>query len=193
MLTIIDTYNCVHAGSAFGGSAYGLTVRRLCEMIERYPKAQRVTLVLDGRAKPDEPSENEFPAITLKYSGTGVTADAVIAQLVEKKPRQATIVVTNDKAVQRHARANRAAVVGCETYLQTLMNLRAAQRAAKRAREPAAKSGATMSASERDAWMRAFGFDLRGTPAAAPIAAPTEEPTLTEADLHRLMGRIDPL
>src|SRR5205809_3939675 len=107
MRYVIDTYNLVHAAAAMGGPLGGMTVRKLCQYLAAAPSATKATLVLDGRAKPDEPSLNEFPDITLTYSGTGVKADEVIAQLVERGAnRRKMTVVSNDGEVARHARRN---------------------------------------------------------------------------------------
>ena len=72
---VVDTYNLLHAAAPLGGAVAELSVRKLCQFIAAAPGKFKATLVLDGRAKPDEPSPNEFPDIPLVYSGAGVTAD----------------------------------------------------------------------------------------------------------------------
>src|SRR4051812_15308281 len=121
MRYLIDTYNLIHAGVATGGPLGDLTVRKLCRYLSAAPAALKATLVMDGRAKPDEPSMNEFPDITLLYSGAGVTADAVIGQLVEvSTTRKKLTVVTNDRAVALHARRHFSNAMSCEQFLRMI-------------------------------------------------------------------------
>ncbi|HEY4328593.1 MAG TPA: NYN domain-containing protein, partial [Phycisphaerae bacterium] len=94
---LVDTYNLLHAAISSGGPLSDLNVRRFCQYLAATPVSVKATLILDGRAKPDEPSENEFPDISLVYSGTGVSADTVIAQMVERSTtRKKLTVITND-------------------------------------------------------------------------------------------------
>ncbi len=137
MLYLIDTYNLLHAAAGFGGMASDLTVRTLCQFIVAATgssgrgSGMRVTLVLDGRSKPQEPSENEFPDITLVYSGIGITADTVIGQRVERaKSRKKLTVVSNDREVTRHARRHFAGAMSCEAFLKLLTRRAPRQRAA---------------------------------------------------------------
>src|SRR5579875_318703 len=98
-----------------GGAFTGLTIRALCQWITASPRQISATLILDGRPKPDEPSENEFPHLTLTYSGAGVKADTVIGQLVERSGNKKKLtVVTNDRAVALHARRHYANAMSCE-------------------------------------------------------------------------------
>src|SRR3954465_13248023 len=118
MRYVIDTYNLIHAAAGKGGTLSNMTVRKLCQYLAASPASIKATLVLDGRAKPDEPSENEFPDMTLTYSGTGVPADAVIAQIVERSAhRKRLTIVSDDREVVAHARRHYVRAMGCDEFL----------------------------------------------------------------------------
>jgi predicted RNA-binding protein with PIN domain len=153
---LIDAYNLVHAAAALGGPLRPMTIRLLCRYLAA--AGYRATLVLDGRAKPDEPGPAEFPQLTLTYAGTGVSADNVIAQLVELSPhRRKVTVVTNDRAVALQARSCFANAMGCEQFLKELTEGRPAL-----PDEPDAKHTGTATKGEADLWMQEFG--LAGDP-----------------------------
>ena len=124
MAYILDTYNVIHAGIAMGGAMSGLTVRGLCQWIVASPQRLKVTLVLDGRAKPDEPSENEFPEVDFVYSrapgwsrGYGDRPDGGARSGNKKK----LSVVTNDRAVALDARRHFAQAMSSESFLRMLI------------------------------------------------------------------------
>ena len=180
---LLDTYNVIHAGSAMGGAFANLNVRRLCQWIVAAPKRQKTTLVLDGRAKPDEPSENEFPELELRYSGTGISADKVIGQVIDRaKNRKALTVVTNDRAVATHARMNYAAAISCEAFLSSLL---AAHQSA-RSTHPPHKLGAPRSPGETDHWLKEFGLSAPLDPPKPPPKTAEEE--IDNLDMDQLMG-----
>jgi hypothetical protein len=182
MAVIIDTYNCVYAGAAMGGALDHLSVRTLCRWIVAAPRREKTTLVLDGRAKPEEPSENEFPDLHLVYSGTGIKADLVIEQMVERSGRSAALtVVTDDRALGRAVKGLGAKVVPCEVYLKGLMGHR---KGGGRA-EPGKKAAGTASAGETDAWLDEFG--ITGVP--RKVEKPREqEPGIEDLDIEDLLG-----
>ena len=187
MRYLIDTYNLLHAGIATGGPLGDLTVRKLCRYLSAAPTHVKATLILDGRAKPDEPSINEFPDITLLYSGTGVTADAVIAQLIEGSPvRKKLTVVTNDRAVALHARRHFSHAISCEQFLRQLTEYTPV--AAPPQDDPAHKSSGTPTPGESDHWMKEFG--LTGDPNPKPRIAPSkrDEDPLADINIEDLLG-----
>jgi len=178
MRYIIDTYNLVHAASAMGGPLTGMTVRKLCQYLAAAPSSFKATLVLDGRAKPDEPSENEFPDIQLIYSGTGVPADTVIGQIVERSTsRKKITVVSNDRAVASHARGLYAHAISCEQFLDQLTRYN--PRAARDAMPPKKTAGIDTQG-ESDHWMQEFGFSGDSSP------APSRPKPATDSDLGGL-------
>jgi predicted RNA-binding protein with PIN domain len=180
---IVDTYNAVHAGLAMGGAMSGLTVRKLCQWIAASSSAGKVTLVLDGRAKPDEPSANEFPGIAFVYSGTGVTADAVIGQMVERSGnRKKLIVVTNDRAVALQARRNFANAMSCEAFLSQLIGAKTSGETGKVL--PPHKIQGTGTVGETEHWMKEFG--IAPEPKAAPKMPTGDE--IEDLDIEDLLG-----
>jgi hypothetical protein len=157
MRYILDTYNLIHAASNMGGPLTGMTVRRLCQYLAASPAHLKATLVLDGRPKLNEPSENEFPDFTLVYSGTGVSADLVIGQIVERAAsRKNMTVVSDDREVIRNACALYARVMGCESFMRQISQYNA--RAAADALPPK-KTAGTPTTGEADHWMKEFGFE----------------------------------
>ncbi len=192
---LVDTYNLVHAAATMGGILGDMSVRKLCRLISATGSSIRVTLVLDGRAKPDEPSENEFPDISLVYSGSGITADAVMAQMVEKaKNRRKWTIVSNDRAVVLHARRHFASAIGCESFLLRLTQN--SPRSSDSALPPRKITG-TPTTGESEHWMREFGLEL---PPDAPSPAPptrgpgptpsakTGDPEIDDLDIEALLG-----
>jgi hypothetical protein len=185
---VVDTYNLLHAAAPLGGAVAELSVRKLCQFIAAAPGKFKATLVLDGRAKPDEPSPNEFPDIPLVYSGAGVTADAVIAQLVERAAsRKKLVVVSNDRAVAGHARRHYAAAIGCDEFIRRLTqyNARAAAPAL-----PAKKVTGTPTTGESDHWMKEFGLGGGEGEGAKPPQRPTPtgNPEIDDLDIEGLLG-----
>jgi predicted RNA-binding protein with PIN domain len=171
---LVDTYNLVHAAAAMGGPLADMTVRKLCTYLRASAASVKVTLVLDGRAKPDEPSENEFPDVALVYSGAGVTADAVIAQRVEQATsRKKLTVVSNDRAVAAHARRHHAAAISCETFLRQLTQYN--PRIGAKDSLPPRKVTGTPTPGESDHWMKEFGLQ--------PPDAKKEEPRKVDPEL----------
>jgi hypothetical protein len=183
MRYLIDTYNLVHAAANQGGPLTGFTVRKLCQYIVGSPTAIKATLVLDGRPKPDEPWENEFPDINLVYSGAGVSADAVIAQTIERAapPRKKLTVVSDDRAVILHARKNYAHVLSCDQFLQLLTEHN--PRAALDAMPPKKVTGKS-TAGEADHWLKEFGFEN----APAPPPPPKNNDPLDDLNIEDLLG-----
>jgi len=188
MRYVIDTYNLIHAASAMGGPLTSMTVRKLCQYLAAAPSTTKATLVLDGRAKPDEPSVNEFPDITLTYSGTGVKADTVIAQLVERAAnRKKLTVVSNDGEVARHARGNYVRVMTCEQFMNQLT--RHNPRATADAMPPKKVAG-TPTVGESDHWMEEFGFKQEKTKSPDPQA---QNEQIEGLNIEDLLGKREEL
>jgi hypothetical protein len=182
---LIDTYNLIHAAVAVPGPVSPTTVRMLCQHLAASPL--RATLVLDGRPKPDEPSVNEFPDITLIYSGAGVKADTVIAQKVELcKMRKKLTVVSNDRAVVLQARRCYANAIGCEQFLKLLTETRGQPRKGGDTL-PAHKTEGTPTQGESDLWLSEFGLTKEPeTP--DPLAPKGDDVRIEEIDVEDLLG-----
>jgi predicted RNA-binding protein with PIN domain len=180
---LIDTYNVVHAAAALGGPLSNMTVRKLCRYLAA--SGRKATLVLDGRAKPDEPGAAEFPHLSLVYAGTGVSADSVIGQRVERSTsRRQVTVVTNDRAVALHARGCYANALSCEQFWRELTEGRPLL-----PDEPADKPTGTATSGEADLWMKEFGLtgdpNERGGMAGGPRV---EEKDIQDLNIEDLLG-----
>jgi predicted RNA-binding protein with PIN domain len=183
MAYLLDTYNIVHAGIALGGAVSGLNVRKLCQWIAAFPQPLKVTLVLDGRPKPDEPDHNEFHHIEFVYSGAGISADKVIGQILERSGNRKKItVVTNDRAVALHARQLYAQAMSSEAFLKMLVGADRAR--TLKAQLPQKKTAGSIGEAETAHWLNEFGLK---DPAAAPKPPPPEG-ELDDEEIQRLMG-----
>jgi hypothetical protein len=187
---LLDTYNILHAAIPMGGALANLTVRSLCQWILASPGRISATLVMDGRAKPDEPGPNEFPDISLVYSGAGVSADKVIGQLVERsRHRKKLTVVSSDRAVVLHARQNGASAISSEAFLELLLGAQKAHRRAKKSQLPHNKTAGTATTGETDHWLKEFGITPPPPQTQIPDSLSPDDPdSLSDEDLKRLMG-----
>jgi len=188
MTYLLDTYNILHAAIPMGGAMVNLTVRSLCQWITSGggPRRIKAVLVLDGRAKPDEPMANEVPEVELVYAGAGVSADRVIGQLVERAGRKKNVtVVTNDRAVTLHARRHFASAMSSEAFLEMLMGAERSQRRAARTKLPEKKTGGTSSPGETQHWLKEFGLSVPPPPP-RPHSLPPDE--MSDEEIKRLMG-----
>ncbi len=183
---IVDTYNCIHAGLNLGGAFSNLTVHCLCQWIAASPRNPKVLLVLDGGKKPDEPDETEFTSINFRYSGPGISADSIIAQLVERsQSRKKLIVVSNDRAVMLHARKNYASAMTCEAFLTELLGAQPT-RGGKNPTLPAQKTGGPSTRGETDHWLKEFGINAPPPLSKPPARNPDDE--IDNLDMDQLMG-----
>ena len=161
-----------------------LSVRRLCQWIGSSPARQKTTLVIDGRPKPDEPSDSEFPDIHLVYSGAGITADTVIAQMLQRSAnRKKVTVVSNDRAVQASARRVGAGYQSCEAFLSMLITAHSAARGIAQRALPITKTQGSPTKGETDHWLQEFGIDPKDVP-----EKPVKKPGDDEIDMKKLMG-----
>lgn len=182
---LVDTYNLLHAGYGMGGPLATLSVRQLCQYITGATSPMKVTLVLDGRAKPDEPSLNEFPDIVLLYSGTGVKADTVIGQLVElARSKKKLTVVSNDRAVVLHARRHYANAISCESFLRELTQYNPRATGAL----PSKKVSGTPTAGESEHWLKEFGLEGGAAGEEKKSPRPAGDPEIDGLDIENLLG-----
>jgi hypothetical protein len=177
---VIDTYNLLHASALRGGPA-PTSVLSLCRLLAS--TGTRATLVLDGRPKPDEPSANEFPSLTLVYSGAGIPADTVIGQIVERHPqRKKLTVVTDDRAVALHASSRLASAIGCDAFLERLFSGRSGAGPAL----PPKKLTGSPTSGETQHWLKEFG--LTAPPNEPTKPAPPADDDIDGIDIESLLG-----
>ena len=183
MPIIVDCYNCLYAGQAMGGANADLTVHRMCRLLTERGESSAV-LVLDGRPKPHEPSANEYPAVHLVYSGTGITADNVILDRVGRSTAKGSItVITNDRAVATGARRMGAKVMGCEAFLNRLIHGGVIGKSVPKAQQlPPQKTQGPTSTGEADHWLKEFGFKPEDA---------KKKPDEDGLDIEKLMGGVD--
>lgn len=119
---------------------------------------QAVQIVYDGPV-PDfaQRQQYEHPSLTVAFSGKGVTADEVIADLVSETsaPRHLT-VVSSDREVQGCARRRRAQIANSAEFWKRVKADLA--RPEPTPLEPDEKSEG-LEDQQVDEWMRLFGFD----------------------------------
>lgn len=138
MRYIVDGYNALHASDAFGRGSLRDRRERLLRFIESWgPQAARshhVTVVFDGREDASSPS---WPGPTTVVFSRGRDADGVIKDRVDglADPGE-TVVVTDDRAIQRWVRAAGARVMSCLEFLSSM------EPSARRPRRAAALSAA---------------------------------------------------
>lgn len=184
MPIIVDCYNCLYAGQAMGGAMADLTVHRICRLLTERGSDGAV-LVLDGRPKPHEPGANEYPAVHLVYSGTGITADRVILDRISRSSARGQItVITNDRAVAAGARRTGAKVMGCEAFLTRLIHGGVIGKNVPKAQQlPPQKTSGPTSTGEADHWMKEFGFK------ADDVQSKNDDDD--GIDFEKLMGNMD--
>ncbi|MFK7961853.1 MAG: NYN domain-containing protein [Phycisphaerales bacterium] len=122
MPILVDTYNVLHVTGVLPPDLAGLETADLVELLPRTRFAgESVTLVCDGKPGPNHPAARGAGTVRVRYSGPGVTADELIAQLVDQSsaPRRLTIV-SSDRAVQQAARRRRCIVLSSEAFLKRI-------------------------------------------------------------------------
>jgi predicted RNA-binding protein with PIN domain len=162
-MLIIDGYNCMYAGAALGGRWDGFSLRRLCGLLEQNRAAAIV--VLDGRRKASEPDADEFPGLTLIYSGRGIKADDVISKILSQRTdRRHITVVSNDRAVAADARRQKARSESCERFLQAMVVKAAAKKSGRLESEPREKCHGLAHPGETEHWLQELGVSKKLPP-----------------------------
>jgi predicted RNA-binding protein with PIN domain len=88
--------------------------RRLLGRLASFAAAKglEISVVFDGRPEPELPNGAHFRGIKVFYSGTGLSADSLIEQMVRSASEPSSIiVVTSDKRLIATVRALGAAAV----------------------------------------------------------------------------------
>lgn len=117
-----------------------------------------VRIVYDGPAPP-QPKRQQFehPSLIVTYSGKGVSADSVLADLIaQSSAPRLLVVVSSDREVQRDARRRKATAVESAAFWSRVRAELA--RPQPDSVEPEEKHQG-LDAPAVDEWMRIFGFD----------------------------------
>ena len=151
-MLIVDAYNLMHAAAGRRGKVTGLSLNQFCSVC----RGMKLTLVMDGVRKPQEPQAGDYEAIELKWAGRGRSADdAIIALCKASTGRRDICVVTDDRQLRSRAEKLGVRTLHCGTFLQQVYTHR---RQENRKQEPAAKRMPTPSAADTEFWLRVFGF-----------------------------------
>lgn len=159
MAYLIDGYNLLHATGVFGVRAgpKGLERARgqLLRLLRRgHKRDDDVTVVFDAaRAGRTGDAVRDFDGIRVWFAVGHGQADDLIEQLIRTSaiPKQ-LVVVSDDRRIQRAARARRCIVRGCLDYLDEL----ARQRGRHSALQPK-KHDKDAVPLETEHWLSAFG------------------------------------
>jgi predicted RNA-binding protein with PIN domain len=131
----------------------------LCDTVGQWAqrRSARVHIVFDGPA-PHAALAKQIghPAIQVSYSGAGVSADAVMSEMIETdSAARRLIVVSSDRAIIRVAKRRRARPLRSEDFWKLLK--RDLARPARRRVEPEEKeAGLGPGASQQ--WLDEFGL-----------------------------------
>ncbi len=120
MPLLIDGNNLQYAANDVGTSDLLIGRSMLCSEIGAWAKRrdQRVHIVFDGPVPSAQRAEQiGDPAIEVSFSGAGVSADAVIARIVETdSAARRLLVVSSDREVAHAARRRQARVVRSDEF-----------------------------------------------------------------------------
>ncbi|MGP1346501.1 MAG: NYN domain-containing protein [Phycisphaerales bacterium] len=128
MSLLIDTMNVLHAWTGLRTGAADLTPHGLARVIgsSRYA-GRRLRLVCDGSAPGDWADRVEWPLdasgrVTAIYAGAGREADDILESLLRDDPgARHTLVISDDRRVQRAARRRKAKQIGSRAFLHQIL------------------------------------------------------------------------
>ncbi|MSR69959.1 MAG: hypothetical protein EXS17_06410 [Phycisphaerales bacterium] len=161
MPLVIDLNNLMHVTGVLPSDIAGLSEREMAVLVmqSRFG-GEAICFVCDGPAR-GRPSA-DIGSIVFHYAGTGVSADSVIAQMVEDctAPRRMT-VVSRDRAILKHAKRRRCPTMKCDDFLEII-----ARDYSKRSQSNRKGSSLVdrstidpLTQDQIDAWKRYFGLD----------------------------------
>lgn len=155
LMLLIDTYNVLHVTGVLPPDLAGLDVPHLLDLLanSRY-RNRRAVLVCDGEPKPDEPTDLRGRH-TIRHSGAGRSADALIVDEVNRSsaPRR-LVVVSSDGEIRRAARKRRCRTLSSDQFLRQLRD--DSQHEEARRSTPAPRPVAASRPQVR-AWLERFG------------------------------------
>ncbi|MEM7227607.1 MAG: NYN domain-containing protein [Planctomycetota bacterium] len=156
MPLIVDTYNVLHVTGVLPPGLAGIDPPDLARLIQtsRF-RHDEALLICDGVPKPDAPPGRDGQVIT-RYAGPGVTADEMIAKLVndDSAPRR-LIVVSSDNEVLRAARRRRCKTLTSEEFLRQLADDAHLDDATSRPSTPPSH----VPSEDVSRWQKEFGVD----------------------------------
>ncbi len=159
MPVLIDGNNLLYAASAAEALAPLMGRSMLCAALGEWARrrSQRVLVVFDGPApQPALGRQTGHPRIQTRYSGPGVSADAVLIEVIERETSgRQLLVVSTDAEIRRAARRRRARSVRSEEFWAALR--RDLSRPPPDSAEPEEKV-AGLAPEAADAWLQEFGL-----------------------------------
>jgi hypothetical protein len=141
---IIDGYNFIRNSDslrALDRQDIQLGREALVDLLAAYKRFRphRITVVFDGTGAPEFPAARDrVKGITVRFSRSGETADAVIKRMAARE-RERALVVSSDRSIVRSASASRAAIIDASEFDQRL--------------QLAAASGSPMADTDNDGWV----------------------------------------
>ena len=124
MPLLIDGNNLLYAANDVGTSDLLIGRSMLCDTIGAWAKRrdQRVHIVFDGPAPSAQRAEQiGNPVLEVSFSGAGISADAVIVEIVETdSAARRLLVVSSDREIVRAARRRQARVMRSSEFWTTL-------------------------------------------------------------------------
>lgn len=161
MPLLIDVNNLMHVTGVLPAEIAGPNEREMAELIlqSRF-SGEAICFVCDGPSRGRQTSD--MGSVVFHYAGAGVSADSIIAQMVEEcsAPRRLT-VVSGDRAILKHAKRRRCPTISCEDFLEILSRDYAKRSRSNRTGRSLADRSTIdpLTQSQVDAWKRYFGLD----------------------------------
>ena len=188
---LIDGLNLLHVTGVFTESVSapglpGATKQQSCSQLVRVlaeglgEKARRrTTVVFDGVAGPDSPTDTRWNEIRVIFSGPKLEADDVIERLLSaaKSPKE-ILVVSSDHRVQAAARRVGAHPVDSETWWRDLEHHSRARPSESAEIE---NRNQTVEPTEARGWMNYFGFEGQAETSPKETASHVETPPLSSS------------
>lgn len=118
---LIDGYNLIWSAENFGGGKLQNQRERLLKFLEQTQPAgsshNQVTVVFDGQEDVDSPPWRGTVRVIFSR---GENADSVIKRTVDAMSNPSnTIVITDDRDIQRWVKSSKAKVMGCKEFLKS--------------------------------------------------------------------------
>lgn len=141
---IIDGYNFIRNSDslrALDRQDIQLGREALVDLLAAYKRIRphRITVVFDGTGAPEfSAARDRVKGITVRFSRSGETADAVIKRMAARE-RERALVVSSDRSIVRSASASRAAIIDASEFEHRL--------------QLAAAAGGAMADTDSDGWV----------------------------------------